>query len=156
MRDIRGAEFRFAKTLTLPFFGSGMVELPPEGAKRVKNSRKMQMVFFVFYGRVTVDVGTPTTSFSIGKGGMWHVPRGKKSLFFSLLLCHSTFYKHFTSVTFFATLNFTGCRVFWNISSGSTPRQGRLIRWTTLREIYSSGVPPQTSRVSVSRWGGHA
>lgn len=82
MRDISGAEFRFAKTLTLPFFGSGMVELPPEGAKRVKNSRKMQMVFFVFYGRVTVDVGTPTTSFSIGKGGMWHVPRGKKSLFF--------------------------------------------------------------------------
>lgn len=83
MRDISGAEFRFAKTLTLPFFGSGMVELPPEGAKRVKNSRKMQMVFFVFYGRVTVDVGTPTTSFSIGKGGMWQVPRGKSVLFFS-------------------------------------------------------------------------
>lgn len=77
MRDISGAEFRFAKTLTLPFFGSGMVELPPGGAKRVKNSRKMQMVFFVFYGRVIVDVGTPTTSFNIGKGGMWQVPRGK-------------------------------------------------------------------------------
>ncbi|MCJ1467799.1 hypothetical protein MMC07_006424, partial [Pseudocyphellaria aurata] len=75
MRDISGAEFRFAKTLTLPFFGSGMVELPPGGAKRVKNSRKMQMVFFVFYGRVIVDVGTPTTNFSIGKGGMWQVPR---------------------------------------------------------------------------------
>ena len=90
MRDISGAEFRFAKTLTLPFFGSGMVELPPEGAKRVKNSRKMQMVFFVFYGRVTVDIGTPTTSFSIGKGGMWQVPRGKRFLFFSVIItCHS-------------------------------------------------------------------
>lgn len=77
MRDINGADFRFAKTLTLPFFGSGMVDLPPGGSKRVKNSRKMQMVFFVFYGRVTVDVGTPTSRFSIGKGGMWQVPRGK-------------------------------------------------------------------------------
>lgn len=77
MRDISGATFRFAKTLTLPFFGSGMVDLPPGGTKRVKNSRKMQMVFFVFYGRVTVDLGTPTQRFSIGRGGMWQVPRGK-------------------------------------------------------------------------------
>ncbi len=82
MRDISGATFRFAKTLTLPFFGSGMVDLPPLGAKRVKNSRKMQMVFFVFYGRVTVDVGTPTSTFSIGRGGMWQVPRGKPLFFF--------------------------------------------------------------------------
>ncbi|KAL6720137.1 mitotic fidelity of chromosome transmission-related protein [Lecanora helva] len=76
MRDIKGADFKFAKTLTLDFFGSGMVELPPGGAKRIKNSRKMQMVFFVFYGRVTVSVGTPPTKFSIGKGGQWQVPRG--------------------------------------------------------------------------------
>ncbi|KAI4255754.1 MAG: hypothetical protein LQ352_002405 [Teloschistes flavicans] len=76
MRDIQGADFRFAKTLTLPFFGSGMVDLPPGGTKRIKNSRKMQMVFFVFYGRVTVELGTPTQRFSIGRGGMWQVPRG--------------------------------------------------------------------------------
>ncbi|KAL8969193.1 MAG: hypothetical protein Q9197_004470 [Variospora fuerteventurae] len=76
MRDINGADFRFAKTLTLPFFGSGMVDLPPGGTKRVKNSRKMQMVFFVFYGRVLVELGTPTQRFSIGRGGMWQVPRG--------------------------------------------------------------------------------
>lgn len=101
MRDISGAEFRFAKTLTLPFFGSGIVELPPGGAKRVKNSRKMQMVFFVFYGRVTVDVGTPTTSFSIGKGGMWQVPRGKKMFSSFSLNITLSLYKHFTSVTFF-------------------------------------------------------
>lgn len=79
MRDISGAEFRFAKTLTLPFFGSGIVDLPPGGSKRSKNSRKMQMVFFVFYGRVTVEVGTPVTKFGIGKGGQWQVPRGKSS-----------------------------------------------------------------------------
>ena len=81
MRDISGSEFRFAKTLTLPFFGSVMVDVPPLGAKRVKNSRKMQLVFFVFEGRVTVDMGTPTASFSIGKGGMWQVPRGKTDFF---------------------------------------------------------------------------
>ena len=77
MRDIKDQTFKFAKTLTLPFFGAGMVHLPPGGEKRVKNSRKMQMVFFVFYGRVTVNVGTPTTTFSIGKGGQWQVPRGE-------------------------------------------------------------------------------
>ncbi|KAF6237993.1 hypothetical protein HO173_004194 [Letharia columbiana] len=76
MRDISGADFKFAKTLTLDFFGSGMVDLPPGGAKRVKNSRKMQMVFFVFYGRVEVSMGTPLKTFSIGKGGQWQVPRG--------------------------------------------------------------------------------
>lgn len=86
MRDIAGATFKFAKTLTLPFFGSGMVHLPPRGEKRVKNSRKMQMVFFVFYGRVTVTVGSPATPFSIGKGGQWQVPRGKP---FSFHACQS-------------------------------------------------------------------
>lgn len=80
MRDISGAKFRFAKTLTLPFFGSGIVDLPKGGSKRSKNSRKMQMVFFVFYGRVTVEVGTPVTQFGIGKGGQWQVPRGKSDL----------------------------------------------------------------------------
>ena len=77
MREVSGQTFRFAKTLTLPFFGSGMVDLPPGGAKRSKNSRKMHMVFFVFYGRITVEMGTPPTRFGIGKGGMWQVPRGE-------------------------------------------------------------------------------
>lgn len=60
-----------------------MVDLPPRGIKRLKNSRKMQMVFFVFYGRVMVKVGD--TNFSIGKGGMWQVPRGE--YFSYILLC---------------------------------------------------------------------
>lgn len=93
MRDISGADFKFAKTLTLDFFGSGMVDLPPGGAKRVKNSRKMQMVFFVFYGRVEVSMGTPLKTFSIGKGGQWQVPRGKLfrslSLFITACMFHS-------------------------------------------------------------------
>ncbi|KAL2041617.1 hypothetical protein N7G274_005401 [Stereocaulon virgatum] len=76
MREIAGADFKFAKTLTLDFFGAGMVDLPPGVSKRIKNSRKMQMVFFVFYGRVTVNVGTPPTRFSIGRGGQFQVPRG--------------------------------------------------------------------------------
>ena len=87
MRDIAGADFKFAKTLTLDFFGAGMVDLPPGCIKRMKNSRRMQMVFFVFYGRVTVNVGTPPTKFSIGKGGQWQVPRGKPLAFESDLQC---------------------------------------------------------------------
>ncbi|CAL3967032.1 unnamed protein product [Diplocarpon coronariae] len=73
-RDIPNADFKFAKTLTLPFFGSGMVDLPPRSMKKAKNSRKMQMVFFVFFGRVQVIVNDNV--FTIGKGGMWQVPRG--------------------------------------------------------------------------------
>lgn len=74
-REIPNATFKFAKTLTLPFFGSGMVDLPPGGIKKQKNSRKMQMVFFVHRGRVSVTVND--TAFRIGQGGMWMVPRGK-------------------------------------------------------------------------------
>ena len=58
-RDVVGSAFQYAKIMTLPFFGSGIVELPPEGYKRAKNSRKMQMVFFVHEGKVLVTVGPP-------------------------------------------------------------------------------------------------
>jgi len=73
-RPVDRATFKFAKTLSLPFFGSGMVDLPPGSEKRPKNARTMQMVFFVHTGRVNVTINE--TSFSIGKGGMWQVPRG--------------------------------------------------------------------------------
>ncbi|KAH6656418.1 Mif2/CENP-C like-domain-containing protein [Truncatella angustata] len=74
MKDIKDATFRFAKTLTLPFFGSGVVDLPPHSEKRTKNARKMQMVFFVHYGNV--DVTVASNQFRITKGGTWFVPRG--------------------------------------------------------------------------------
>ncbi|TAQ91189.1 hypothetical protein B7494_g580 [Chlorociboria aeruginascens] len=73
-RDTANSAFKFAKTLTLPFFGSGMVDLPPGAIKKLKNSRKMQMVFFVYCGRVQVTVND--NMFRISKGGMWQVPRG--------------------------------------------------------------------------------
>lgn len=74
MKDTAGT-FKFAKTLSTPFFATGMVDLPPGAEKKPKNSRKMQMVFFVFYGRVEVTVND--NKFRIGKGGMWQVPRGQ-------------------------------------------------------------------------------
>lgn len=75
LRDIKDATFKFAKTLTLPFFGAGVVDLPPGSEKHPKNSRKMQMVFFVHTGSVTVTIADVNT-FRITKGGMWFVPRG--------------------------------------------------------------------------------
>ncbi|KAH9845260.1 Mif2/CENP-C like [Teratosphaeria destructans] len=80
-RDVAGAEFKYAKVMTLPFFGSGLVELPPEGFKRAKNSRKMQMCFFVHEGKVMVEIGAQgmpgdVNQFAISKGGVWVVPRG--------------------------------------------------------------------------------
>ncbi|KAI0202961.1 Mif2/CENP-C like-domain-containing protein [Astrocystis sublimbata] len=74
LRDIKDATFKFAKTLTLPFFGSGIVDLPPGAEKRPKNSRKNHMVFFVHTGNVRVMVAH--TEFAIAKGGMFFVPRG--------------------------------------------------------------------------------
>ena len=79
-REVKGAEFMYAKTITLPFFHSGMVDIPPGGEKKTKNSRKNHMVFWVFSGRVQVKVAD--TSFSIGRGGMWQVPRGTSSIAF--------------------------------------------------------------------------
>ncbi|KFY89863.1 hypothetical protein V500_05427 [Pseudogymnoascus sp. VKM F-4518 (FW-2643)] len=74
-REIAGSTVKFAKILTMPFFGCGMVDLPPGAVKKPKNARKMQMAFFVHYGRVIVTVGD-NDPFRIGKGGMWQVPRG--------------------------------------------------------------------------------
>lgn len=76
---VKDGSFKFAKTLTLPFFGSGMLDLRPGDKKKAKYSRKMQMVFFVHYGRVQVTVNGDNT-FRIGKGGMWQVPRGNSYL----------------------------------------------------------------------------
>ena len=79
-----GPTFRYAKLLSTKFFGTGLVDLPPGGMKRPKNSRKMYMSFFVVKGRVSVTVsplgGEDSGSinrFSIGKGGFWQVPRGE-------------------------------------------------------------------------------
>ncbi|OBT62238.1 hypothetical protein VE03_08049 [Pseudogymnoascus sp. 23342-1-I1] len=74
-REISGSTVKFAKLLTMPFFGCGMVDLPPGAIKKPKNARKMQMAFFVHKGRVAVTVGD-NEPFRIGKGGVWQVPRG--------------------------------------------------------------------------------
>ncbi|KAG6012271.1 hypothetical protein E4U54_007630 [Claviceps lovelessii] len=74
VKDIPGASFRFAKTLTVPFMGAGVVDLPPQSMKRPKNSRSMHMVFFLHYGKVQVVINE--AEFRISAGGTWFVPRG--------------------------------------------------------------------------------
>ncbi|GIK02631.1 hypothetical protein Aspvir_006687 [Aspergillus viridinutans] len=73
-RDVKDSTFRFAKLLSSPFIGSGIVELPPGGVKKPKNSKKMHMVFYVCHGRVQVDISG--VQFSAGKGCVFQVPRG--------------------------------------------------------------------------------
>ena len=78
-KEVKGQSFQYAKLVSTTFFGTGLVELPPGGLKKAKNSRKMHMSFFVSEGRVTVEVGSiqgAKTRFSIGRGGFWQVPRG--------------------------------------------------------------------------------
>jgi centromere protein C len=81
-REVKGSGFKFAKLVSTPFFGSGIVDLPPGAVKKPKNSRTMHMCFFVFQGRVTVKIGQGIEEgecerFSIGKGGVFQVPRGE-------------------------------------------------------------------------------
>jgi hypothetical protein len=83
-QDVHGSSFRYAKVMTLPFFGSGMVEIPPDGYKRMKNSRKMQMVFFVHEGKVTVDI--EDVQFGMTKGGVSSFSILPLVLFASLVL----------------------------------------------------------------------
>ncbi|EPS27414.1 hypothetical protein PDE_02357 [Penicillium oxalicum 114-2] len=73
-REVKGASFRFAKLLSSSFIGSGVVELPPDGVKKPKNSKRMHMVFYVCYGRVQVDISG--VQFSAGKGSVFQIPRG--------------------------------------------------------------------------------
>ncbi|TVY70840.1 Inner kinetochore subunit cnp3 [Fusarium oxysporum f. sp. cubense] len=73
-RVVQNVSFRMAKTLTTPFMGVGVVDLPAGSEKRPKNSRKMHMVFFVHTGKVLVTVNE--ASFRLSAGGMWFVPRG--------------------------------------------------------------------------------
>jgi len=88
-REVPGSTFRYAKLVSMGFFGSGIVDLPPGGLKRPKNSRRMHMSFFVAKGRVTVQTGPlngEESRFSVGKGGFWQVPRGET---FCLSPCRS-------------------------------------------------------------------
>ncbi|EGX93434.1 cupin domain-containing protein [Cordyceps militaris CM01] len=72
--EIRESDARYAKPLVMPFMSAGFVDLPSGSEKRPKNSRKMHLVFFVHYGKVTVSINEE--QFRISTGGMWFVPRG--------------------------------------------------------------------------------
>ena len=105
------SNYRYAKLISLPFFGGGIVDLAPGTVKAPKNSRAMHLCFFVVRGRVTVRIGGSGSGsgngmggnarglgrggngeggdeeeeeeeeeeevFSIGKGGVFQVPRGE-------------------------------------------------------------------------------
>ncbi|KAM5452188.1 mitotic fidelity of chromosome transmission-related protein [Microsporum audouinii] len=77
--EVKDSTFRFAKILSTPFLGSGFVEMPPNAVKKQKNSKRMHMVFFVYYGRIRVDIAG--LQFSAGKGCVFQVPRGNNYSF---------------------------------------------------------------------------
>jgi centromere protein C len=54
-----------------------------DDVKRSKNSRRMQMVFTVMEGAAEVMVADSNV-FTVHKGGVWQVPRGKCTLSSSL------------------------------------------------------------------------
>lgn len=72
--EVAHSAFTFVKTYTQPYFGTGIIEIPPGGIKKTKNSGKMQLVFYLLAGKVQVQIGE--TSFRIRKGSQFMVPRG--------------------------------------------------------------------------------
>lgn len=79
-------QVKLVETLDLGFLGTGVIHLSPKCIKEVENSNEMSMVFFVLLGRVTVNVGTPPTAFSMAKGSQWTVPQGRAHTFVNRVL----------------------------------------------------------------------
>lgn len=71
----KGGTFGYATALRMPFMSAGVVDLPPGGVKKPKDSKNMHLVFFIHRGKALVTVNE--TSFRISAGGMWFVPRRK-------------------------------------------------------------------------------
>jgi hypothetical protein len=68
--------FQYTKLASVgPFFNWGLIELGPDQMKRTKNSRKMHMVWNVQSG--TVEAKVHENEFTVHRGGIWQVPRGK-------------------------------------------------------------------------------
>ena len=113
------------KTLSLPFFGAGLVDLPPGAVKHLKDPGVMQLVFFVASGRVTVSVNG--TMFGIGKGGIFEVPRGKGSLSFQFLLTIFC-YRQRTSLTGSTQAMSTGSKTRGISRRGCSSRRAAISR----------------------------
>ena len=124
MKEVKNQNFQYAKTITLPFFHSGVVDIPPGGEKRQKNSRKNHMVFWVFSGRVVVDVSG--NEFGLGKGGMWQVPRGECQCHFSCRPPRKMYsYEHVTGNTYSVANPFSRpARVFFAQGCYMTEQEG--------------------------------
>ncbi|KAF1917991.1 kinetochore CENP-C fungal-like protein [Ampelomyces quisqualis] len=92
--DVPDGSFQYTKLSSAgDFFNWGLIELRADQMKRTKNSRKMHMVFNVQSG--TVEVKVHENEFTVHKGGIWQVPRGK-SHFLSLPF-HSLHYLSHTA-----------------------------------------------------------
>jgi centromere protein C len=78
--DVPDGSFQYAKLAAAgDFFNWGIIDLRAEQMKRTKNSRKMHMVFNVQSG--TVEVKVHENEFTVHRGGIWQVPRGKSYLY---------------------------------------------------------------------------
>ncbi|PGG97846.1 hypothetical protein AJ80_09626 [Polytolypa hystricis UAMH7299] len=78
-QEVKDSGFKFAKVFSTPFLGAGVVDMPPGAFKKQKNSKRMHMVFFVYRGRIQVNVAG--LQFSAGKGCSFQVPRGNNYSF---------------------------------------------------------------------------
>jgi centromere protein C len=123
LMPVSSANFGFAKLLSMPFFGSGIMDFPVGGFKKPRNSGKTSLHVFVHTGKVFVRIGGTKVvgsrfkkrkgeeedeveggnSFLVSRGGSFHVPRGEFGRFVCLwvLLCFVAFL-----LSYFVSLHF--------------------------------------------------
>lgn len=83
--DVADASFKFTKLASAgdeSFLSWGFIELLADQMKRTKNARRMHMVFHVQNGAVEVKIHENV--FTVHRGGVFQVPRGKLSFPLSL------------------------------------------------------------------------
>lgn len=85
LADTADSSFKFTKLASAgynSYFSWGFIELQPDQMKRTKNNRRLHMVFHIQSGAVEAKVHE--SMFTVHRGGVFHVPRGKSSISFSV------------------------------------------------------------------------
>lgn len=89
------------------FFNWGLIELTADQMKRTKNCRRMHMVFTLQSG--TVEAKVNDNEFTVHRGGIWQVPRGKSHFilaslsFMSWIFSRSPLEQHLCTSLMFPT-----------------------------------------------------
>ncbi|PVI08643.1 hypothetical protein DM02DRAFT_8212 [Periconia macrospinosa] len=125
--EVTDATFKFTKLASVggdSFLSWGFLELNADQMKRTKNSRRMHMVFHVQSG--TVEVKVHENMFTVHRGGVWHVPRGKFDFFSHPFLLFFEYFHQSVHLIPFIQLPLVRRQSFYAYRHGPTTAHGSL------------------------------